>query len=347
MLLILKQIIRIIIYVILFYSVFELISGYLPYNQKIVDTGASASSIYFYEPKYVVYGRKPLQKKTNKVILLGASNVREGFRPEQIQPFIPGYTVHNVTVGATNFTQMKQIVELLHESLPHEKRQENIFVIGIWYGLFVDNKARWKDGKTDIDNEKIRYGLYKQSKDNITPVLPSPYINYLIEAVQPFLVFDKYVNAYFTKPIGNLNQYIFSNKGQTSKATLKNDDIVLTDIEKGKALTFWRQYMGDLNESFMEEQFTVLKEIVDIINKSGGKVIIIDMPIAKWHADRSKYYHVYKDKIKDFMSELKPALYLNYQDMNDNLDYYDSAHPKPKVTMKWGTRLAKDINNSL
>ena len=86
--------------------------------------------------------------------------------------------------------------------------------------------------------------------------------------------------------------------------------------------------------------------MVDLIEKDHGKIVIVDLPIPKGHSDQSPYFRDYQKKKINFLNKItasKNVCYLNYQDMNSDIDFYDSVHPKAATAKKWSARLGTDL----
>ena len=99
-----------------------------------------------------------------------------GFRPARLQQLVPQATVHNLAIGGANMTEVRQMVDLVLEVQSPAAQRRNLFVIGAWYGLFADDRARWytpdrHPGDTDLDIERYRYGFYRRTADG--PVAPT------------------------------------------------------------------------------------------------------------------------------------------------------------------------------
>ena len=80
-----------------------------------LDASQASSSLFLTEPKYVFMARSRLNTPSDKVLLLGASNMLVGFRQAQVQALLPEVEVHNLSVGGSNIGQVSQIVDLIRE----------------------------------------------------------------------------------------------------------------------------------------------------------------------------------------------------------------------------------------
>src|SRR5258708_19949106 len=144
--------------------------------------------------KYVVLGRSVLDNPDRKIILVGASNTGVGFKQKLIQASLSCANVSNLAMGGANISELGQVIDLVHEVQSDRDRKLNTFVIGLWFGVFVDSDAKYADadrnrGETDVDIERYRYGFYRRPADGPPPVLPPKWLDARCIALRPFLPF--------------------------------------------------------------------------------------------------------------------------------------------------------------
>ena len=132
---ILRQLIITAFYISLpFLLVLGLSFSYFPSSSygEIVDTGNQKLSIFRSSVSRVILGVDKLKITAKpKLLFVGASNVREGFRPPDSTMLFPGYEAHNLAVGASNITQIIDVVSYIGNSLPKELARQAVFIVGI------------------------------------------------------------------------------------------------------------------------------------------------------------------------------------------------------------------------
>jgi len=319
-----------------------------PSTGHILDTGKAGNG-FTSEPQKIVLDRDPLKTTKPKIIFIGASNTVRGFRPEQFVSYFPGYEIHNMAVSASNLSQTKRIIELAYEVMPKEAQGKSIFVLGLAYMLLMDNKVLWHSQLMDIENEELRFGLYQQKDGSIKPQVPQKYFSYYVKFLQPFF----YLNN-VTSSFGAKIKYYFEVisrvllKSKNPAFTPTNDERpVVDEVYKKWALNKWHENMGTEDDTVSEDQFMVLLDIAKLVSEHGGKLIIVDLPLPAWHQESSKHFKDYqfkKKKILSMASSLGNVYYINMQDLNNNVDYIDSAHPSPKATYKWSRWLSQKMS---
>jgi hypothetical protein len=306
-----------------------------------LDAGRAASTLFLTEPKYVFMARSRLDSTADKVILLGASNMLVGFKQAQVQALLPGLEVHNLSVGGSNITQLGQIHDLVREVQTPEARRHNTYVIGLWYGLFAADKARWHTpdrigGDTDIDIERYRYGFFRRTEGGPVAVLPPRQLDTGVMLIHPYLVLDRFARA-LTRSL----RAVMSDKPPPISDAQRNA-VVLGEADKRRYLTFWHAYMGEVT-TLDDAPFRAVESLVDDILADGGRVVLVDMPIPDWHARGSVLAVDYRRRADALLASLRTrdgVALLQMSDADDDADFSDEVHPKPRVTERWAQRLA-------
>jgi hypothetical protein len=312
-----------------------------------LDSARASSSLFLTETKYVFMTRGQLDTSADKAILLGASNMLAGFKQAQVQARVPQLEVNNLSVGGANVSEVSQIVDLVREVQTPEARRHNTYVIGLWYGLFTDDKARWytpdrEPGDTDIDIECYRYGFYRRTEAGAVPILPPRHLSIGVLLVHPYLVLDRTARD-LTRSLRDF----MSAKPATITDEQRNA-VVLNDAQKAKYLAFWRDYTGGA-DTVGDASFHVLEHQIESILAEGGRVVLVDMPIPHWHAQGSRMAADYRRRVGALLAGLRgrPGIsVLTMDDVATDDDFSDEVHPKPRVTGSWADRLAIVLNES-
>jgi hypothetical protein len=86
--------------------------------------------------------------------------LRGWFRPKELAPRV-GITVDNIAIYSANLTETAQTIDMAYSYIPPADWAKTIIVLGIWYGQFAPEAQQWPSGRTDIDEQGLRYGLYR------------------------------------------------------------------------------------------------------------------------------------------------------------------------------------------
>jgi hypothetical protein len=224
----------------------------------VIDSSTAGETIFVTEPKYIYLNRGPLTIDRRNVVLLGGSNVNTGFVVSELNRILGrGIAVHNLGLGGANMTEVKQVFDLVREVQNDRIRRRDTFVIGIWYGLFGQDRRRWYTpdrvpGDTDIDIERYRYGFERRTPKGPVDVVSSDYRDAAVTAIYPFLFLDRLgrvaasrITPSHHKTDNELNSY------------------VVDDAERQKYMQYWEKTMGPVYPTAFDEQFSVLHEVCD------------------------------------------------------------------------------------
>jgi hypothetical protein len=299
------------------------------------------------EPKYVFLARSRLNTAADKVLLLGASNTLIGFRQPQLQALLPGVEVHNLSVGASNVTQLSQIVELVREVQTPEARRHNVYVLGLWYGLFADDKVRWHTpdrhgGDTDIDIERYRYGFSLRSSAGPVALLPPRHLDVGVLLIHPYLVLDRTARDLTVSLRG------FMSAKPPAITDEQRNAAVVSEAERRAHLERVRDYMGYAT-SLGDGPFQALEHTVEGILAEGGRVVVVDVPIPQWHAQGAVLSADYRQRADMLLTRLQThsgVTVLKMDNPGADDDFVDDVHPKPRVAERWARRLAAVLNAS-
>jgi hypothetical protein len=310
-------------------------------GKEPLDVTKASSSLYLTEPKYVFMERGRLDTPTDKLLVLGASNSLVGLNRSQVQALLPELEVHNISVGGSNITQLGQIVELVHEVQSPAARHGDTFVLGLWYGVFASDTARWytpdrHGGDTDIDIERYRYGFYRRTAAGPVALLPPRWLTTGATLIHPYLTLDQ-----LTRNATQIVRERLSGKPHRLTDEERNARVI-SQAEREGYLRFWHDYMGGV-ERLSDAPFERLVRIVDEIVAEGGQVVLVDLPIPHWHAQGSPLHADYEQRMARLLPKLtaRDGVAALRIEGDDDDDFSDEVHPKPRVTQRWAEALAE------
>jgi hypothetical protein len=306
------------------------------------DFQSADRTLYMTVPKYVFLGRSVLDSPDNKVILVGASNTGVGFRQGLIQSKLGCAKVSNLGMGGANITEIGQVIDLVHEVQSDQDRRSNIFVIGVWFGMFVDSDLKYADadrnrGETDVDIERYRYGFYRRTSNGPVAVLPPSWLDAGVMALRPFLLFEKLAR----EARAGIN-LVLTGRTSAQRTEAEREVAVMSEDEKQKALEYWKESMGRKRE-ISRVQVELLQAIIEKLLNSGEKVVLVGLPIPAWHRDASPYQRGYQeafDSLRQRFTTRTSFTAMSMDDLDGNLDYSDEVHAKRHLAEVWSTRLA-------
>ena len=315
---------------------------------KIIDSGSKTPSLYRSLSLEIILGNDKLQISSKpKLLYLGSSNVREGFRPLDSTQLFPDFEAHNLSMGASNITQIKQVGAYAGNSLPKDLAKQSVFIVGIWYGNFVANNDRFRSGKTNFEDELTRSEIYREVifgfKKEDSHVI-SKYFNHNVRftLIRPFLLLGDYMRRLKLGFIPSIKEYIKktvnlikSNLFNLRPVKKKSNEFDAQEV-KG-AVKFMKWYMHSEDGFLKEEQFMEIINLGKIVSSLGSRLVLVDMPIPKWHSDTSPHFKYYQKVKTGYIKQMllnKNTEYINLQNTLVDDDFYDMAHPKKESTLK-------------
>jgi hypothetical protein len=327
-------------------------------SNNIIDTSVDGQKFSF------AYRPEPILRTGKKVFIIGSSNTSLGFRPNEIAPFIGGSAVHNISYGGANIEEIRQIIDQIYMTVPKKEKREKItFVLGIWYGTF-------KTTLSSFNQSRLRYGLYRTTHNGVKPLIPIKLIPRFSVALLPFFLIANF-EAEFLKDSITISVRVFHELRKLSIKQIKRLIFLQADpnIKDQQSKTVQKEVpqnkIGDKNnwvvnettridalEQFntyelKEEQFQFLVNIAALINKMDDRLVIVELPIPRWHKTGSVVFKEYQKTKTSYVKrvvEYPTATYFNFQDLDNGNDFYDGTHPKPKISKKWGRLLATKLN---
>ena len=121
---------------------------------------------------YAAYGLDRLDHTPRQMFILGASRLPSRWFSAGSTHVenVDGYKVNNLCVQASNITEMEQVVDLIEERVDLSSLDRPIFVIGGHFISFLENKRKFGGNTTNIQNELIRFRLYRVDEDYVRPM---------------------------------------------------------------------------------------------------------------------------------------------------------------------------------
>jgi hypothetical protein len=298
-------------------------------------------------PKYVFLGHGVLNSPAEKAILIGASNTGVGFIQKTVQSKLACAKVSNLAVGGANISEVKQIIDLVHQVQRPADWSSNTFVIGVWFGMFIDSDVKYSDpdrnrGETDIDLEKYRYGFYRRTPEGPVALLPANWLDAGVLAIRPILVIEK-----IAREIRAGVNLLRTGRRSAQRNEAEREVAGMSEQDKKKALDYWNEAMGTKGEISLG-QVALLKDTIDTLLRSGERVVLVDLPIPAWHRDASPFQRGYEQAFADLSGQFagrRNFVSMSMSDLSREQDYSDEAHPKPHLANVWSDRLANVLNS--
>lgn len=299
-----------------------------------------------------VYGYKLLNSMQPKIFVLGASGVMHGFRPNEIEKNIPGYQVANLAVSGNNISGIHDEVKAIKNTFPKDILNKSYFVAGVFFGTFIENKVRYgrfrpdKKNEPDIYLQLKRWGFYYEKGGEVFPKYTSARIWSVMENIErPIRVFQIVLDL---NP-ENILLRILRDISRCKRLLQRIMGMPRQNIQE-ESIKFWLKFMDRTEGKLANEQFEELIRLKETIEKNNLKLIIVDLPLPKWHQDGSPLYKDYKKKIKSYINKITSSTnieYVSFEDLNDPSYFWDPVHVKQDYTYLWAQSLHRKVNTSI
>jgi len=327
------------------YVAFAIYAGSLVTHDQlpIVDTEFAHISPYGTEPKYLLWNLHKFGSDDKKIIVVGASNARDGFRPEYMSKFLPDYEIHNAALAASEIKEVIKTTKLVLDEIPESKRSEAVFVYGAFFGNFLETSWGFNNRLTNIEVEQLRYGLYKNSGQEIVPQVWDPLMPWLEDFLRPFAIVDThikpkiqpYIDSVISRlrsgwqDIRNLRELWVKQAPQNltpeppAKINAPPRDNTVAETKKYKVqdgyirqendppeekmqsyLEFWRTFVNTKDYSVPDHQLKYVTELAEVVLSAGAKFVIADIPSPLWMKERSSHFANYQQKKHNFFNPI-------------------------------------------
>lgn len=329
----------------------------LPWNPVQFDTAVvnTTERGWVNEARYFVLNRKAFAEADDDIVIIGASNARDPFRPDLMEAELTGWDVSNASLSGAMIDEVADAVDLFYLAKETGADGRTVFVIALNYLQFVPpNRPEGADNP--LATEAMRGGLFERSEGRLRPLYPRP-VERTVEAVfRPQAL------------VASLPRRAF-------RAVFVNPDLPavknLVDRFRGDdPLSRWTETIGehpdlnalnvppDVQQALLEQRlagmggdralppdgFGRLAELIARIRSRGDAVVILDLPLPEWHlagvplADASYRSGVEAVAARHPRAEVD---FLSLRGFNDPDNFFDSAHAKPRLWPVMSRRLAE------
>jgi hypothetical protein len=270
----------------------------------------------------MLFGLASLTKGERAVVLLGASNLSDWPLAAMDASLGAGTHVHNLYVGASNISDTDSLTQVIRDRLPPERRARTVLVLGMWYGLFADNYSRYANLGNSVDQLRLKYKiLYAKRDGKVVRVLPPSLFDVVSIALLPVRAISQL--RYPPSPAF----HVAAELPARSEAEMVRQFQARVDRTKATL-------MGNKDDgAILPEQFEVMVSMVRQLSDDGFKVVLLDMPLAPWHAAHSPFQATYNSTKGPYLAalgNLPNVAYIDMQSAGENAYFSDGVHLYPQ-----------------
>lgn len=304
--------------------------------------------------RYAVFHQSHFARDTDRVVILGASNAREGLRPAIIDDALPGWTVDDLGLsGATlNVSELEDARQLVRDVQTDARTGRTIYVLGLTYTVFADDVPGTDNS---VEQEMLRYQYARTDDGALTPRLPlaaSPAISALARPLEFIRALPRVTAREVLTPELKARAKALIGQapgpgepvdfGAFIAAQPDLDAVVLTDAMRADLL---RERLGAAqgDRPLSDQQFRRLDALIARILADGDAVVIADLPVPGWHLaglpNRQASYRAQLAAVLARHAGDARVGYLDLSGLNAADDFYDSIHAKPRHRVTLSRRL--------
>jgi hypothetical protein len=302
-------------------------------DTELIDTQFWQNTPYGSEARLALYGSHMLDRPGKNLIFIGASNIRESFRPDQVNRLIPGYNIHNMGLSGANITEIRQTIELISHSISAEKLRESWIIIGLGYLNIRKTETKWPDGRTMIEKEAIRLPILFQEAGLFYGETHHAFLNLIKEQTKHYFNAAKlgadaisYVRVASRRVAVSLGIVPPSNYLEKDK---KKPELVVDDVYMKKAIKRRIKQMGGFDKALDRKQIKELSKTIDLLEALQAKYVFLGMPYPSWIRNKVPQFQRYQNEIAKFKAE-RPDKYIDATTIFSNHKLLGSSYIKPR-----------------
>lgn len=308
-------------------------------SETNLDMTACKRTVYYTPNRLLAAGLASLGSTNKpKLIFLGASNVQAGFRPADFCNSLPHYEIDNLALGNQNLSRIRVELGVIQQLLPTPVLKKSLIIVGIWYGAFTENAPALQRPLLDVERVLSESGLFvRNDRETLCPVVPSTWMPVLVALLRPY---------YFVEYVVEKAQ----RKDRDFGMVYHQHDPADEDV-KVKTMDYLDKWVGRPDDRLGEEQFQELLKMRDMVDRSGGTLVIVDLPLPRWHTDRSRYVADYHKKRHCYMPQVLRSAHIRYVNLGDEAHlcrselFFDGTHPNPSGAHLWCDALKSRLSD--
>lgn len=285
--------------------------------------------IYHDAQTVILYKRRLFRSDKPKLIILGGSSSRDGFRPEELKSEFEAYDPHNLAFSSANASQMLETVKFLNDTSSAGSFKDSIFVFGMFSGALVSNQGRKWDQNGGPFPAQIRYlgGYEKNEAGAYRPRFSDAFSQVGLAANMPMYC----LASSMRKGIKGLSKFV---RGLVEAAEEK-------EFNREKLLRSMARKIGGGPKAY-NEQYAALQEMQKLIESMGARLVLAEIPVARWYRERSDEAKAFER----FFEEIERDGEITSVSLNSGFTddmFRDHAHPVMTTTHLWSEKLHESL----
>jgi hypothetical protein len=311
------------------------------------------------EASYLMLNKSAFAEPGDRIVITGASNARDPFRPVLIERRLPGWEVANASLSGAFVAEYRDLVDIYYSERQAGPGSRTVWVFAVNFMHF--RPSPYRNGvENPTATEALRAGRFRRGADGrLTPSYPEGVERALETAMRPQAMISSW-------PRRIARALVFESRIPGVKALADR-------FRPGDPVQRWTDYMrhADLDAIVIPPsvrrdllarrladsggdrpspaaEYARFASLIRSIQARGDSVLICDLPLPDWHVarfPRSDAFH--QAMIARLRQAFGPSLgYVSMRDLDASDHYIDSAHPKPRLWPVMSARLAEGLRAS-
>lgn len=332
----------------------------IPWRSPHFDTVVATTSQrgWVNEARYFMLNKRVFAERGNRVVVIGASNARDPFRPDIMERGLPGWQVANASLSGAAIDEIADAVDLYYLERDAGPGNRTAFVLCLNYLQFLP--THYGEGQANpLATEAARGGLYERRDGRLAPRYPRGMERALEAVAHPQAVAAslprRMFRALFVNPrLPTIKNFVDRFRGHDPLSRWTEYigehadlDVVNVPGDVQRALMAQRLVGAGGDKPMAAGGFQTLAEVVARIRSHGDSVVIVDLPLPDWHfagvpvTDAS--YRANIDGVLARSGDDPAVSFLSLREFDASDNFFDSAHTKPRLWPVLSARLAQKL----
>jgi hypothetical protein len=317
------------------YVVLWLVSSiWVGHRSPNLDTDRGLHNVYRTDVREFLYHLPAFCEQArgrNNLIFVGGST-SWAYSPDEIAPYVKGWTVSRVSLDFSNVTQMRQTIALLRQCMGKETFARSRIVIGLSYVSMAPDATRFPTPYTMLELEQKRHGLFVGGPRALRPIVPWEQMGLVVDAGRPVILAHDLATR-VKDELGQVRQAI----GRLRQGAVPKLDAAAHEASE---LAAYDGFMGKDAAFSLRDQGDQLAALIAEVRAAGSDVIVIAVPQKVFVRKKARYIDAYYDWLTAFAQD--HALTVLRHDYAD-ADFYDGSHASPEGAVRWSRAVAPSI----
>ena len=312
------------------------------------------------EASYLMLNKSRFAEPANRVIITGASNSRDPFRPALIERRLPGWEVANASLSGAAIAEYQDLADIYYSERGEARDgSRTVWVFAVTFMQFRPSPYR-NGAENPTATEALRAGRFERGADGrLRPAYPDQVDDAFETVLRPQVMLSSWPRRIartlvFESSIPGVralaDRFRPSDPVQRWTDYMRHADLNAIVIPPSVRRDLLARRLADSggDRPSPATEYARFASLIRSIQARGDTVVICDLPLPDWHVagfPRSDAFH--EAMIARLRQMFGDSLgYISMRDLTAADNYIDSGHPKPRLWPVMSARLAEGLKAS-